>query len=152
MEEILTTYRVIGNKNKIEFVFKYDLNGDLKLFEIVGEPLNEEQKAWLFGAYRFPIDEEKIIQWTKMQAMVQRFKVQKIPPNLSFEQLWEQYNYKMGKKDALKAFNKLKEADVIKLFLSLKGYEAHLKRTGQAKAYLATYINKEYYNNEYTSF
>ena len=84
-----------------------------------------------------------------MPEFIAKFKVEKIPADLSFDRLWEAYNYKMGKKDALKVFNKLKEADVIKVFLSLKNYEAHLKRTGQAKAYLATYLNKEYYNNEY---
>lgn len=148
--EQLTTYRVTGKQTAIAFIFKYDLNGDLKVFEIVGEPLSEMQKVWLFGAFRFPIDEEKIILWTKSPDFISRFKVEKIAADLSFDRLWEQYNYKMGKKDALKVFNKLKEPDVIKVFLSLKGYEAHLKRTGQAKAYLATYINKEYYNNEYS--
>lgn len=147
--EQLTTYRVTGKQTAISFIFKYDLNGDLKVFEIAGEPLSEAQKSWLFGAYRFPIDEQKIILWTKMPEFVAKFKVEKIPADLSFDRLWEAYNYKMGKKDALKVFNKLKEAEVIKVFLSLKGYEAHLKRTGQAKAYLATYLNKEYYNNEY---
>ncbi|MFJ1439609.1 hypothetical protein ACILPE_07755 [Capnocytophaga canimorsus] len=147
--EQLTTYRVMGKQTAISFIFKYNLNGDLKVFEIVGEPLNEAQKGWLFGAYRFPIDEEKIVLWTKMPDFVAKFKVEKIPADLSFDRLWEAYNYKMGKKDALKVFNKLKEPEIIKVFLSLKGYEAHLKRTGQAKAYLATYLNKEYYNNEY---
>ncbi|GIM49432.1 hypothetical protein [Capnocytophaga stomatis] len=148
--EQLTTYRVTGKQTAISFIFKYNLNGDLKVFEVVGEPLNEAQKFWLFGSgYRFPIDEEKIVFWTKTPEFVAKFKVEKIPADLSFDRLWEQYNYKMGKKDALKVFNKLKEAEVIKVFLSLKGYEAHLKRTGQAKAYLATYLNKEYYNNEY---
>lgn len=148
--EQLTTYRVTGKTTPISFIFKYDLNGDLKVFEIVGEPLNSAQKKWLFGTgYYFPIDEDKIILWTKMPEFIAKFKVEKIPADLSFDRLWEAYNYKMGKKDALKVFNKLKEADVIKVFLSLKNYEAHLKRTGQAKAYLATYLNKEYYNNEY---
>lgn len=149
--EQLTTYRVTGKTTAVAFIFKYDLNGDLKVFEIVGEPLNEQQKYYLFGsAYRFPIDEEKIIIWAKNPTFTEKFKVEKIPADLSFERLWEAYNYKMGKKDAEKSFKKLKEADVIKLFLSLKGYENHLKRTAQAKAYLATYINKEYFNNEYS--
>lgn len=148
--EQLTTYRVTGKQTAIAFIFKYDLNGNLKVFEMVGEPLNEMQKVWLFGTYRFPIDEEKIILWTKSPDFISRFKVEKIAADLSFERLWEQYNYKMGKKDSEKSFKKLKEPEIIKVFLSLKGYEAHLKRTGQAKAYLATYINKEYYNNEYS--
>ncbi|GIJ93382.1 hypothetical protein CAPN001_20310 [Capnocytophaga stomatis] len=148
--EQLTTYRVTGKKSAVTYIFKYDLNGDLKVFEIVGEPLNEAQKYWLFGAgYRFPIDELKIKHWQTNSPFKEHFKIEKIAADLSFDRLWEQYNYKMGKKDALKVFNKLKEADVIKVFLSLKNYEAHLKRTGQAKAYLATYLNKEYYNNEY---
>lgn len=147
--EQLTTYRITGRKTAVEFVFKYDLNGDLREFYITGETLTEGQKAWLFSSCRFPIDEDKIQKWTKMPEMMQRFKVQKILADLSFDALWKQYDYKMGKKDAIKSFNKLKEADIIKVFLSLKGYEAHLKRTGQAKAYLATYINKEYFNNEY---
>ncbi|GIZ15287.1 hypothetical protein [Capnocytophaga catalasegens] len=147
--EQLTTYQVKGKKSAVVYVFKYDLNGNLKVFEIVGEPLNEQQKAWLFATYRFPIDELKMKYWQTNSPFKEHFVITKIAPDLSFEALWETYNYKMGKKDAIKMFNKLKEAEIIKVFLSLKGYEAHLKRTGQAKAYLATYLNKEYYNNEY---
>lgn len=105
--EQLTTYRVTGKTTAVAFIFKYDLNGDLKVFELVGKPLNEDQKWWLFGEFRFPIDEGKIIIWAKNPTFTEKFKVEKIPADLSFERLWEAYNYKMGKKDAEKSFKKL---------------------------------------------
>lgn len=47
--EQLTTYRAKGKEIGLVFLFKYDLNGNFKLFEISEGELNDEQMKWLFS-------------------------------------------------------------------------------------------------------
>lgn len=140
-----TIYKVKGKDVGLEFLFKYDLNGFLTEFK-KNQPLNEEQRLWLYSA-RFPETEELMNQW--IIHLKKRFEVVKVPADLSFDNLWQLYNYKVAKADAEKAFKKLKEPDVIKCFLGLKPYEEYLARTKIAKAHLSRYINGRYFENEY---
>src|SRR5690554_2772010 len=143
---MLTVYKVKGKDVGLEFLFKYDLNGYLTEFK-KNQPLNEDQRLWLYSP-RFPETEELMKQW--IIYLKKKFEVTKVPADLSFDNLWEQYNYKVAKADAVKAFSKLKnEADIIKCFLGLKPYEEYLARTKIAKAHLSRYINGRYFENEY---
>ena len=45
--EQLTTYRAKGKTMGLVFLFKYDLNGNLKLFEIEEGELSDQQDWWL---------------------------------------------------------------------------------------------------------
>jgi hypothetical protein len=146
--EQLTTYRAKGKEIGLVFLFKYDLNGNLKLFEISEGELNEEQTTWLFS--RFPA-RESIIQeiWSKVEKFLKIFTIEKSPADLSFESAWTLYNHKLSKLDAEKAFKKLSEAEKIQFFLSIPKYERYLKSSGIAKAHMSTYINKRYFENEY---
>ena len=55
--EQLPTYRAKGKDIGLVFLFKYDLNGHLKLFEIAEGSLNARQMKWLFAETNFPADE-----------------------------------------------------------------------------------------------
>lgn len=147
---MLTVYKVKGKKSDAEYLFKYDLNGNLKLFEIIGAPLTDEQIVWFFRGNKIPSREQFMIDyWMKLPEFKNHFDIIKVPADLSFEKLWELYNYKVSKADAEKAFKKLKEADVIKCFTGLKLYEEHLLKTRVGKAHLSRYINGKYFENEY---
>lgn len=142
-----TIYKVKGKDVGLEFVFKYDLNGVLMSFE-KNTALTDAQRLWLYSE-RFPETESLMRMWISDRAMRKKFEVQKAPADLSFDTLWQQYNYKVSKADAEKAFKKLKEPDVIKCFLGLKPYEDHLVKTKVGKAHLSRYINGRYFENEY---
>lgn len=146
--EQLTTYRAKGKEIGLVFLFKYDLNGNLKLFEISEGELNDEQVQWLFS--HFPAS-ESIMQkiWSKVEKFLKIFTIEQSPADLSFESAWTLYNHKISKLDAEKAFKKMTEAEKIQFFLSLPKYERYLKSSGIAKAHMSTYINKRYYENEY---
>ena len=148
---MLTVYKVKGKKSDAEYLFKYDLNGNLKLFEIIGAPLTDEQIVWFFRGNKIPSREQFMIDyWMKLPEFKNHFEIIKVPADLSFDNLWQLYNYKVSKADAEKAFAKLKdEADVIKCFLGIKPYEEHLAKTKTAKAHLSRYINGRYFENEY---
>jgi hypothetical protein len=146
--EQLTTYRAKGKEIGLVFLFKYDLNGNLKLFEISEGELNEKQIKWLFS--NFPATESimKTI-WMKDKKYTKVFVVEKSVADLSFDALWKMYDHKIAKFHAEKAFSKLKEEAKIKCFLSIPKYLKYLAHSKVAQAHLATYINGQYYENEY---
>ena len=146
-----TTYIIKGKNNDTEYLFKYDLEGNLRAFEVVGAPLTDTQIVWFFKGLNIPSREDYMLKyWLKLPKFKALFDIRKVPADLSFDNLWQQYNYKVAKADAIKAFGKLKnEADVIKCFLGLKPYEEYLARTKVGKAHLSRYINGKYFENEY---
>lgn len=147
--EQLTTYRAKGKEIGLVFLFKYDLNGNLKLFEISEGELNNEQMKWLFSP-NFPANENIIKTiWCKDKKYTKVFDIEKSPADLSFDALWNLYGYKESRKDAEKFFSKLKEADVIKCFIQVPKYKKKIAQTGIAQALLGTWLNKQRYNDEY---
>lgn len=147
--EQLTTYRAKGKEIGLVFLFKYDLNGNLKLFEISEGELNNEQMKWLFSP-NFPANENIIKTiWCKDKKYTKVFDIEKSPADLSFDALWNLYGYKESRKDAEKFFSKLKEADIIKCFIQVPKYKKKIALTGIAQALLGTWLNKQRYNDEY---
>lgn len=149
--EQFTTYRAKGKEIGLVFLFKYDLKGNLKLFEIAEGELNANQMKWLFANANFPADESIMRSiWMKDKKYLKVFEIEKSPANLSFEALWNLYDNKVKKFECEKSFKKLKEADVIKCFLSIPGYNKYLQRKGVAKAHLSTFINQRYFEDDWS--
>lgn len=148
--EILTTYRAKGKDIGLEFLFKYDLNGNLKIFEVSEGQLNADQMKWLFASSNFPACESIIGSvWMVEKRYKDKFEIEKATPNLSFEVLWNLYDYKVKRFDAEKSFGKLKEHEVIKCFTAIPGYNKYLQRKQIAKAHLSTFINRRYFEDDY---
>lgn len=145
-----TVYRVKGKIIGLEFLFKYDLNGCLKSFAIETGQLDAKQIKWLFAGAHFPATESIMRSvWMKEKSYTDVFEVSAAPADLTFESLWNLYNYKVKRVEAEKSFVKLREPDKIKLFLSLKGYNNYLQRKGVAKAHLSTFINQRYFEDDW---
>lgn len=147
--EQLTTYRVKGKETQITFLFKYDLKGNLRQFEIEDGELTPEQMIWLYRG-NFPASQQLIINnWMKEEVYIKHFDVEVSPADLTFEALWELYDYKVSRLDSLKAFNKLNKGDVIKCFLEVPYYIKSLaKNPGIGKLHLSTYISKRRFDDE----
>lgn len=149
--EQFTTYRAKGKEIGLVFLFKYDLKGNLKLFEIAEGELNANQMKWLFASANFPADESIMRSiWMKDKKYLKVFEIEKSVANLSFEALWNLYDNKVKKFECEKSFKKLKEADIIKCFLSIPGYNKYLQRKGVAKAHLSTFINQRYFEDDWS--
>lgn len=147
--EPLTTYRAKGKEIGLVFLFKYDLNGDLRLFEITEGILNSQQINWLYSE-RFPANENIITSvWMKKENYLKHFEIEKSPADLSFESLWDLYGYKESRKDAENQFKKLKEQEKIKCFIQVPKYKKNIAQRGIAQALLSTWLNKQRYNDEY---
>lgn len=146
---MITTYRAKGKVIGLVMLFNYDLKGNLKAFSIDEGILDELQQNWLFNIKHFPSNEVKMKYWAKSPDFLEKFDVQVIPADLSFDNAWQLYNYKMSKKDAKQAFDKMSTSEKIDFFVSIPKYDNFLKKSKTAKAYMATYINGRYYENEY---
>lgn len=150
MNEQLTTYRAKGKEIGVQFLFKYDLKGNLRLFEIVEGELNAKQMKWLYAMGNFPGCESIMKSvWMKEKAYKDKFEVEVSPADLSFDALWNLYGYKESRKDAERFYNKLTEADKIKCFVQVPKYKKKIAQSGIAQALLATWLNKQQYNDEY---
>lgn len=147
--EQLTTYRAKGKEIGLVFLFKYDLKGNLKAFEISEGELTTIQQDWLFNVEHFPSNEIKMQYWAKSKSFTKIFDVELSPADLSFNAMWNLYDYKESRKDAETQFNKLKEADIIKCFVQIPKYKKKIALTGIAQALLATWLNKQRFNDEY---
>lgn len=146
----LTTYRAKGKEIGLIFLFKYCLNGNLKLFEIAEGVLTPAQEDWLFNSKHFPSTEEKMKYWIKNPKFIKIFIVEKSPAVLTFEALWELYDHKIKKHESENKFKKLKEAEVIKCFIAVPHYKKYLQRKGVAQTNLATFIHQKYYEDDYS--
>jgi hypothetical protein len=148
--EQLTTYRAKGKDIGLIFLFKYDLNGNLKLFEISEGILNDKQMIWLFSP-NFPANESLMKSvWMKSKGYKDKFEIDVSPAKLDFESLWNLYDNKVKRHESEKQFLKLKEADVIKIFISVPKYKDYLLRKRIAQAHLSTYINQRYFEDDWS--
>lgn len=149
MNQQLTTYRAKGKTIGLEFLFKYDLNGNLKVFEIVEGELDERQRAWLFSN-RFPVVENTMRTfWMKSPDYKKHFDVSVSPADLSFEAFWNLYDYKVDKIQTIKYFKRLSEPHLIKLFLSIPEYKKFCVRKKIAMRYPSTYITQQSFLDDY---
>lgn len=149
MEEQFTTYTVKSRADGYVWQFKYTLNGNLYAFKVLEGSLTVNQKLWLFQKGHFPSEEAAMKIWQKK--LKANFEIEIGEPDLSFEAFWNAYAHKVGKKKmAQNSWEKLSKANKIKAMMGIKRYDNHLRLyPGVQKAHPSTYLNQEYYNNEY---
>lgn len=140
--EAITTYKVIFKETKDEWLFQYRPDGLLYSF------INLKGKSFinLLRKQTFPENKEMIEQWTKYKNIVN---IELVLEDYSFESFWEKYDLKRKKELSQKAFEKLDLVSKIKCFNALKYYNEDLKKTGQSKAHMVTWINQKRFNDEY---
>ncbi|MES2238882.1 MAG: hypothetical protein V4497_01355 [Bacteroidota bacterium] len=139
------TYTVKIEKGDI-WQFKYNLNEYLIAFNVLEGEISEAHSDWLFKKGKFPYLEEQIKEWQKK---LKQLTIEVLEPDISFDALWNLYGNKVSRFDAQKAFNKLSQADQIKCFMAVPGYKKYVFKKGIGTAHLATFINRQYYNDDW---
>jgi hypothetical protein len=129
------------------WLFKYNLKGVLVFFDVLEGDLTDKQEKFLYLEGKFPWKEAHIETWKKLYKTI-AIEVGEL--DISFKALWNLYDNKVSKFDAEKAFNKLSDADKIKCFLAIPGYKKYLAKKGTGTAHLATFIHRQYYNDEWS--
>ena len=137
------TYFFKAKNTPSEHVFKYDLNGNLRVFENTGEPLTIKQWFWLFHPNRLPYTEERIQALANDEALRKHFTIEKVPASVTFEDFWEAYGKIGTKAVAKRKFDKLKPEEVIKAFIGIDKEKSKKKLDGTAMPYAETYLNQK---------
>lgn len=148
-EEEFTTYTVLGKNTKLFFEFKFDLDGDFKQFKILDGKLSEQQIDFLFHPARFPYKEIVMESWKKA---IKNLEITVQLPDLTFENFYNLYGYKVDPKGAQKAWERTTKTDRILALKSIRPYKSYLQRKGVAQAYPATYLNKQLYLSQYNAY
>lgn len=136
-----TTYIITGKKAG-RITFKFDLNGDLILFQYEGEPLNEKQRKWLYS--RVIINESQIKYWYA----IKEFTVTKGDPDLSFDNFWNTYNKKVKKEVCKPLWKKLKDDDKFNAIAFIKRFDNWLRKEGTGKPLPDTYLRQKRWLDE----
>lgn len=139
----LTTYKVTFKETADEWIFQYRKK-DGFIYSFTN--LKGTRIGSLLSKNQFPQTIEMVEQWSKFKQLI---KIELMLEDYSFDNFWNLYNLKVKKEKAEKAYNKLTLVEKIMCFVNLPKYEAHLQKTGQAKAHLITWINQKRYNDEY---
>ena len=136
-----TTYIFKSKNTSIEYLFKYDLEGNLTTLQSTGEPPTAEQWHWL--ASYFPYNEERINMLASNTNLRKYFSIEKTPASVTFEDFWNEY-CKIGTKAVAKRkFEKLKPEEVIKAFIGIEKERTKKKLDNTAMPYAETYLNQK---------
>ncbi|WP_163444986.1 hypothetical protein [Flavobacterium columnare] len=144
--EQLTTYTIKSKTDGFVWLFKYDLNGIFKSFEILDGELSLKQYQWLFCSGRFPGKQIMIEAWReKLKA---NFEILKADPVIDFETFWHTYpkNELSKKKIARDRWEKLKDGEKIKLMMNLPEYKKLKAKEGTAYPYAEVFINQRWWD------
>jgi hypothetical protein len=114
-------------------------------FEVEGFPTGE-QLQWILS--RFPYHESLL---GELKRSLKQARIAKVEEDLSFDNFWNKYNYKVGnKKRAEKLWDQLSDADKAKVFTNINSYDNFLaRRQNQEKLYPETYLSQRRFENSY---
>ena len=141
---LVRTYTVKMQSGDI-WQFKYNLNGVLIFFNVLEGDLTTKQEKFLYLDGKFPWKESHIKSWS---ALYKTTTVEVGEPDLSFNAFWKLYpsNPLSKKKIALDRFNKLKPADLIKLFLKTPEFIKEKNKQNSTFPYAEVYINQRWWD------
>ncbi|QYS86324.1 hypothetical protein JJC03_15600 [Flavobacterium oreochromis] len=139
MEQV-TTYTVKSKMDCFIWVFKYNLNGVFRSFEVLDGELSPKQYNWLFNSGQFPGVQSMIDSWR--EKLKENFEIIKAEPVLDFDVFWKLYPYNplSKKKTAKERWEKLKDAQKIKLLMKLPEYKKLKTKEGTSFPYAEVFI------------
>lgn len=144
-EFILTSPLLAG-----KVIFAYDLNGDLKTFEVEGK-LRPNQWHWLKSVFPFRIEYMKKLQNYKPKNPKTKvtLTIEQIPLDLSFDAFYKSYPNKHGKRKlAENTWNKLPKGEKVSAIAYIPKLQSLKKLEGTQMPYASTYLNQEYWKNK----
>lgn len=127
------------------WVFKYNLKGVLVFFDVLEGDLSDAQENFLYITGKFPWRENQIITWAKTYKTIQ---VEIGDRDLSFDAFWSLYpTVKLSnKKTAKERFEKLKPAEIEKLFIETPNFIKLKKQENQFFPYCEVYIRGRWWD------
>jgi hypothetical protein len=119
-------------------------NRQLALISIP-EWFSEQQITWMLNTV--PTSEPRL---GELDSYMPRFKVQKIEEDLSFERFWNDYGYKVGKKERCQMLWRiLSDADKSSCLKAIKKYNRWLLDKNIDRVYPETFLSQRRWENEF---
>lgn len=135
---IVTTINYQG-----QITYGYDDNNQLVLVELDGI---HEQQHRINILKNLPLTLDVLNKWTHNNKNIT---VTLLLEDITFDVFWANYNYKMGKQEAERAWNKLSVADKTRAIKRIRAYDRYISDRGIAKAYAQKYLNQRRFNDEF---
>jgi hypothetical protein len=130
------------------FIAAYNDEGLLVYFEVVQMPSEERVKLLFFSDKVFPSTNEMLLHITARNRGKVSFHA--VPEDLSFERFWNDYGYKVGKKDRVsKLWSAMNEADKSKALLAIPRYKLWLSQRSIEMVYPETFLSQRRWENDY---
>ncbi|MRX70290.1 hypothetical protein SAMN06265349_101708 [Flavobacterium resistens] len=141
---LVRTYTVKMQSGDI-WQFKYNLNGVLIFFSVLDGDLTTKQEKFLYLDGKFPWKEDHIKLWSKNYKTTT---VEIGEPDLSVANFLKLYPYNplSKKKIVTERFNKLKEAEKIRLFLRTPEYIKEKNKQNERFPYAEVYIHQRWWD------
>jgi hypothetical protein len=137
-------YIVTSSQFMGELVFGYQHN------QLVFMDLDAISEVPSFLAYvysKLPVSSEALQGWL---ASSKTMKIREVPADLTFENFWNTYGYKVGNKPkAQKLWNALKDQKKALALMKIKPYQKYVEAAAIAMIYPERYLSQERYENEF---
>ncbi|PDS24664.1 hypothetical protein [Flavobacterium branchiophilum] len=165
-----TTYTVISIQDGYVWEFKYDLNGEIMHFKKLNGSLKQKQADWLIGSDiieqimdeitgelelkktgerkgKFAIN-ENIMKEVWIPNLKKNFKIEVNAPTPTFDLFWKTYpeNKNSVKKVAKERWEKLTEANKIKLMKNLPEYIKEKRKANHFFPYAEVFIRQGWWD------
>ena len=133
-------YQITSEAWKGFIEIEFSATGFMTRTDTTNAELSETQQIWFLKKMPREFCElERVIKGTTARITI-------IDREITFNDIWEKFDYKVGKKEAQAKWNKMPKAEQIKAFNYVQKYKAK-KIDTQAQLYLASYLNKERWND-----
>lgn len=145
----MASYKVTGKKAKMSFILYYK-DKLMTRFEIIAPELwSEHQRKYIcINILPLVISDEDFLKSSDIQEI---FKVEVIPDSLTFQDFWDLFGNKVGKKvKAEQLWKLLPEAEKREAIIGIKRYKNWLIQNPNVQMlYPETFLSQKRWENEY---
>jgi len=125
-------------------IYRFDEEDKLKGFDIEAT-LTDSAREWIINSA--PRTVEKLMSFPMRSKTI---KLQEVPMDLTFDNFWTKYGYKVGDKAKTeKLWKAMNDGEKTEALNKINKYNAYLESTGVGKVYAERYLSKKYYQNDY---
>lgn len=137
------TYSFTSGGFEGEIIFGYDKDGLLVQYECKADVRQDALTYLLINA--FPVHEERLKHIVAISKHGASIKL--LPPDLTFERFWAEYDKKTDKETTMKRWKALPEGEKLAALNYIPVYNSSLIKSGLAKLYPSTYLSKKRWND-----
>lgn len=141
------TYTIKSKDVCAVWVFKYQLDGELRSFEVLDGSFTVKQADWLFRGGRFPYNEEIMKKW--LTYFKKYFEIEVGIPEITFDYFYEFYGKKRTKSEAKKFWSKMSPKDRTLAVLGVKRYLNICKLDNRSPVDPIRYLRNRRFEDEY---